>query len=397
MVDPNPVRADQIARFERQQDRIRVSVDPDAGSQKVLTQLAGRIYPDLFAIYDPASIRMFAKKGVLMDLGPLMAERGVDLDAFWPQLQPYIRQGDMICGLPDNCGPYVVFYNKRLFREAGIAAPKAGWTWDDLLRAAHRLTLRDKRGRITRFGIGYIEPWIIFWQYGGRMYSADGKLCTIDSPECKKAARFWASLRLKEHVTPTPSEEQGLASLGSWGGAGNLFKAERLGMYVAGRWMSIEYRKNKELEWDVAPVPQYGRVKATLLASKVYAIPKGCQNTDAAADYLKYLVSKTNQLIVASTGDGIPSIRRFGETPEFLYNPDFPNEKSNQVYLDEMKHARAPEVSPYVSELEARAIFDEEMDVMWQRRQSPDKACDNIARRVNALIRRNLANPNLLD
>ena len=71
MVDPNPVRSDQIAGFERQQDRIRVSVDPDAGSQKVLTQLAGRIYPDLFAIYDPASIRLFAKKGVLMDLGPL--------------------------------------------------------------------------------------------------------------------------------------------------------------------------------------------------------------------------------------------------------------------------------------------------------------------------------------
>ncbi|MCC6483395.1 MAG: sugar ABC transporter substrate-binding protein [Armatimonadetes bacterium] len=397
VADPNPVRLKQIAGFERDNPRVKVNLDPDAGSQKVLTQLAGGIYPDLFAIYDPASIQVFAKKGVLEDLRPLMKRYGIEESEFWPQLKPYMEHQGIICGLPDNCGPYVVFYNRRLFREAGVAPPEEGWTWDDLMDKARKLTQRDKRGRITRFGIGYIEPWILFWQYGGRMFSPDGKRCVIDSPQCKAAARYWASFRLTEHVTPTASEEQSLAALGSWGGAGNLFKAERLAMYVAGRWMSIEYRKNKNLEWDVAPVPRHGQARDTLLASKVYAIPKGCKNKEEAFKFLRHLISKEGELLVASTGDGIPSIRRFAETQQFLFNPEFPSERNNQVWLDEMKYARPPELSPYVSNLDTQTIFDEEMDVMWQGGQSPEKACENIARRVTALIRRNIANPNLMD
>lgn len=398
VVDPNPVRTDQINGFYAEHGRdIAVNVDPDAGSQKVLTQLAGRIYPEVFTIYDPPTVRVFARKGVLTDLRPIMEQYGISLDDYWPQLEPYMVYDGQVCGLPDNCGPAVLFYNKRLFREAGLEYPSEDWTWDELMQAARKLTKRDARGRTTQFGIGYIDPWVIFWQYGAKMFSDDGRECIIDSPEGKEAAKFWASFRLTERVTPTPSEEQGLASMGSWGGAGNLFKAERLGMYVTGRWMSIEYRKNKELDWDVAPVPQYGRVKATLLWSKVYAIPKGSSNKEAAAKFLTYLMSKRNQLIVSSTGDGIPSIRKYAQTPEFLFNPEFPNERNNQVFLDSMEYARPYELSPYISNLDSQTIFNEEMDRMWQKEQSPEQACENIARRVNSIIRRNIANPNLLE
>ena len=398
VVDPNPIRQEQIAGFEKTNPGIKVNLDPDSGNQKVLTQLAGGINPDLFAIYDPASIRVFAKKDVLEDLAPWMKKCGVSLSDFWPGLSSYIQQEGIVCGLPDNCGPFVVFYNRRLLREAGLQTPKAGWTWDQFLDYARILTRKDARGRTTQFGAGYIEPWIIFWQYGAQMYSADGKRCTVDSPEAKKAARFWVSLRLTERVTPSQSEEQSMASLGGWGGAGNLFKAERLGMYIAGRWMSIEYRKNKKLDWDVLPVPQLpGGIKTTLLASKVYAIPKGCKNKEAAFKFLKYLVSKEDELIVSSTGDGIPSVMKYGKAREFLFNPAYPNERNNQVWLDEMRNARSPELSQYVSNLDSQTIFNEEMDIMWQRRQSSDQACDNIAKRINSLIRRNIANPNLMD
>jgi len=398
VVDPNPVREDQIRGFDDTHGRdIRVNLDPDAGRQKVLTQLAGRIYPELFAIYDPATVQVFARKGVLTDLRPYMEKAGISLDDFWPQLAPYMTYNGKVVGLPDNCGTYVVFYNRRLFREAGLPYPRPDWTWDELTHAARKLTVKDRRGRTAQFGIGYIEPWMILWQYGARMYSDDGKRCTINSPEAKAGAKFWASFRLTEHITPLPSEEQGLATMGAWGGAGMLFKAEKIGMHVVGRWMSVEYRKNKDLDWDVAPIPQSGKVKASLLASKAYAIPKGNQNKDAAFTFLKYLMSKRNQLIVASTGDGIPSIRKYAESPEFLHNPDYPNEKNNQVYLDDMQYGRSPEVSPYISELDATAIFNEEMDLMWQRKQTPEDACNRIAERVNAIIRRNIANPNLLD
>ncbi|MEI6916109.1 MAG: hypothetical protein WCL39_13320, partial [Armatimonadota bacterium] len=128
-----------------------------------------------------------------------------------------------------------------------------------------------------------------------------------------------------------------------------------------------------------------------------YAIPKGWKNKEAGFKFLKYLVSKEDELIVSSTGDGIPSVMKYGKAREFLFNPAYPNEKNNQVWLDEMKNARSPELSEYVSNLDSQTIFNEEMDIMWQRRQSSDQACDNIAKRINSLIRRNIANPNLMD
>ena len=397
VVDPNPTRQDQIAGFEKTHPDIRINLDPDAGSQKILTQLAGGVYPDLFAVYDPATIRVFARKGVLMDLGPLMKKNGMSVSQFWPQLKPYMMHGGKVCGLPDNCGPFVVFYNRRLFREAGVPMPRPDWTWDDLLSAAKRLTRRDSRGRIVQFGIGYVDPWVMLPQWSARRYSPDGKRCLMDTPECRQAVRFWSSFRLQEHVSPSPTEEQSLSGLGGWGGAGNLFKAERVAMQVTGRWMCIEYRKNKGLDWDVAPVPQHGKVRATLLASKVYAIPKGCRHPEAAFAFLKYLVGRQDELLVASSGDGIPSVRKYAASREFLFNPSYPRERSNQVYLDGMEWARPPEMSPYISELDAMAIFNEEMDLMWQCRQTPDQACERIAWRTNAIIRRNISNPNLLD
>lgn len=397
VVDPNPIRVDQIAGFMKSDPPFRVNVDPDAGSQKVLTQLAGGIYPDLFTIYNPPTLRVFARKQVLMDVRPLMEERGVDINAFWPLLAPYMKYQNKVYGLPDNCGPYVIFYNKRLLKEAGFTSPKEGWSWQDLLEMARALTIRDRKGRTVQFGCGFVEPWIIFWQHGARMYTDDGKRCLMDSPECLEAAEFWASMRMKEKVTPTPTEEQSLAALGGWGGANNLFKAERIAMVVAGRWVSVEFRKNKELDWDVAPVPQLGRVKATLLASKCYSIAKGCKNLKESADFLAYLVSKTNQLIVANTGDGIPSVMKYAHSPEFLFNPEYPGERNNAMYLSEMKHAFAPEMSPYISELEAGTIFNEEMDEIWQSKKTASEACKSITQRINSLINRNIANPNLMD
>jgi len=94
------VREDQIQGFYDTHGRdILVNLDPDAGRQKVLTQLAGRIYPELFAIYDPATVQVFARKGVLTDLRPYMEKAGISLDDFWPQLAPYMTYKGQVVGL----------------------------------------------------------------------------------------------------------------------------------------------------------------------------------------------------------------------------------------------------------------------------------------------------------
>jgi len=404
VVDPNPIRAEQIKLFIHKYPDVRIINDPDAGPQRILTQLAGGVPPDVFAIYSPQSAGLFARKDVLEDLRPWVKRYGVDMNMFWPQLDGYIyengdRKNGRILGFPDNCGTYMLFYNRRLFREAGVAEPKDAWTWEEFTDAAKRLTRRDRSGRLVQFGAVLPPAYLLemfVWQMGGSWFSPDGTACTCNTPEAKHAFEWWASLRRTHHVAPSVSEEQSLAPLGGWGGSQNLFKAEKAAMIITGRWLSIEFRKNKDLDWDIAPVP-YGRYRRGMLESKIYAIPRSARHKELSFAFLQHLVSPEDEMLVADYGDGIPSVQAYCHTKRFLFNPDYPRERRNALYLSEMQCARVKQQSPWVQQLDADTIREEECDRIWQGDVTPSQAADNIARRINAIIRRNRANPNLMD
>lgn len=400
-VDPNPIRKEQIKLFERDHPTIDVINDPGAEAQRLLTQLAGDVPPDVMALYDPQSIRLFAKNNVLLDLTPYIAAYNIPVDKLYPGLDPYIRFEGKIVGVPENCGPYMIFYNRRLFREAGLPYPKPGWTWDECLVAAQKLTkYKDENGRRIPLQkglyVGNADWWFFIWMYGGHLFSPDGKHCVMNSPEVKKGIRYWADLRLKYHVMPTTSEAQSMAPTGAWGSDALLFRSSTVAMMVSGRWMAIQYREQKDLDWDVVSVP-HGPNRVTLLASKAYAIPRTAHHRKAALTFVGHLLGKGNQLLVANYGDGIPTSTDPSIVKAFTYNPEYPNEKNNRVHIDEMKYARVQEFSPYINNLDVYAIMAEELDGMWLGDQSSDAACDAISDRLNAIIRRNMANPNFLD
>lgn len=400
-VDPNPIRKEQIKLFESRFPNIHVINDPGAEAQRLLTQLAGDVPPEVMALYDPQSIRLFAKNGVLLDLRPYLKKYNTPVAKLYKGLDPYVRYNDQIVGIPENCGPYVLFYNKKLFREAGLPYPKPDWTWDECLAAAKKLTkYKTVNGRQMPVQKGlYVDNgcwWFFIWMYNGHLFSPDGKTCTMDSEAVKKGIRFWASLRLKHHVMPTTSEAQSMAPTGAWGSDALLFRESRVAMVISGRWLAIQYREQKNLDWDVVSVP-HGPNRVTLLASKAYSIPKTCRNLDAALTFLSYRLNKENQLLVSNYGDGTPTLDDPEVSKAFAYNPEYPNEKNNKLHLDEMKYARVQEFSPYINNLDVSAIMSMELDKMWLGQQSPDQACDTIAKRINAIIRRNLANPNFLD
>ncbi|MHB1000701.1 MAG: ABC transporter substrate-binding protein [Armatimonadota bacterium] len=400
-VDPAPIRKHQIELFESKHSDINVINDPSAETQRLLTQLAGDVPPDVMAIYDPQSISLFSKSNALLDLTPYVDKYKIPVNKLYPNLKPYIYYDNKIVGVPENCAPYVIFYNKKMFRDAGLPYPKPGWTWDECLEAARKLTKnKTTNGRTVPVQKGlFIDNgnwWFFIWMYGGKLFTEDGKTCLMDSPEVKKGIRYWANLRLKYHVMPTTSEAASMAPTGNWGSDALLFRESKVAMMLSGRWMIISYREQKDLDWDVVSVP-HGPNRFTLLASKSYAIPKICRNKDAALKYIRHLLSKENQVLIANYGDGMPTIDDPDINKAYLYNPEYPKETNNQLHLDEMKYARVQEFSPFINDLDVRTIMSLELDKMWLGQQSSDEACDAIARRVNSLINRNITNPNFLD
>ena len=79
--DPNPIRKEQIALFEKTYPMIKVNLDwTSAGLEKILTQIAGGAAPDLIDIHSRATFNIFAEKGVLLDLTPYCKKYNVDLE-----------------------------------------------------------------------------------------------------------------------------------------------------------------------------------------------------------------------------------------------------------------------------------------------------------------------------
>ena len=84
------------------------------------------------------------------------------------------------------------------------------------------------------------------------MLSEDMKTCLIDEERARRGVRFWSDLMLKYKVIPSLSETQNMAPTGGYGRDALLFSQGKVAMIITGRYMISEYRRQKDLDWDIS-------------------------------------------------------------------------------------------------------------------------------------------------
>ncbi len=386
--DTNPIRKEQIALFEKTYPEIDIKEDyliPGAHMEKVLTSVAGGTVPDLLEV-GVSNALVFGIRGILTDLQPFIEkDKGFDVNDIFPKvLSQYNYQGRQYA-LPGNCGTFVLFYNKRLFDEAKVEYPDANWTWSDFLDASRKLTKRDKSGRIIQYGSS-MSFWgpvieILIKEKGGRIFNEDGTKCIINSPEAREALVFLHELAYKYGVSPKGAE---LKETSFW----QLFQMERAAMFISGRWLIIQFRQNKKLDFRITHLPKWDK-RATLLASMGYAIPEQSNKKDAAWKFMKFLIGKEGQKFIISYGDAAPMLKSMFNWEGFLYDPKYPNEDNNKIYLEALDYAELPDISPFVTEDQQWKIIDEELEKYNLDKQTIEEALNNIEKRMNEVIKEN--------
>jgi multiple sugar transport system substrate-binding protein len=165
-------------------------------------------------------------------------------------------------GLPQNVSSLVVYYNKDLFRAAGVAAPRAGWTWRQFVDTAIELTDRDA----GVYGLG-VEPSLIrvapfVWSNGGELVKADESAFALDTPAARDALGPLLLLRRQYGVIPGEEEVEAEDDEAR-------FQNGRLGMVLSSRRSTPAFRTITTFDWDVAPLPRHERA-AGILHSDAY-------------------------------------------------------------------------------------------------------------------------------
>jgi multiple sugar transport system substrate-binding protein len=182
--------------------------------ERITTQLAGGDLPDVLRVTG-ANVQQWIRRDAFLDLDDRIAAAGLDLADFYPGPLAQFTWNDAVWGVPDTASPEVVFYDRAAFADAGLAAPTADWTLDDMRTAALALTV-DGAGRNpgdAGFDPATIERWgwnggvTYFWQ-NALVQARGGELCgnedctqmSFTGPANEAAFAWWVGLVRDDHA-----------------------------------------------------------------------------------------------------------------------------------------------------------------------------------------------------
>jgi multiple sugar transport system substrate-binding protein len=393
--DPNPLRSEQIALFNRLHPGYVAELDSNNGGvDKIIVQSLAGVGPDVFDCGSSYHLSAFVRSGIAMDLTDELKARGIDVakDTYRGIHGMAIYDG-RVYGIPTNIAADGIWFHKDLFDEANVPYPKGAITWSQMIALAQRMTVRDAQGKVTRYGLMF--PWWnwrhIFYGFGARVFSEDGTRCVLDTPEALAATQLMVDLVYKYRVAPTPNEAASMASQGGFGsGDIALFSAKRSAMAMGGRWWLSQLRNSKDLRLGVFESPHqtvrqfrgYGR--ATL-------INKSVKDRKAALEFLLYIASPDFNRLINKQADGVSAFRRYAEEDGFLHDPEHPEEDANDVWRELAEHAIADQVSPFIDGSVADRLLQTQFDLLQNRLKSPQQALADATKAVNAEIRKNVA------
>ncbi|GGS30482.1 ABC transporter substrate-binding protein [Actinokineospora fastidiosa] len=351
-----------------------VAVGRDDHLTRLSTAFASGDAPDVFLInyrdYAP-----FVQRGAVRAVGPLLEEQGVNTADYYEQpLRAFTYNGALQC-MPQNISSLVVYWNRALFRDAGAAAPSAGWTWDDFVRTARALTSDGVKGVGIDASITRMAPFI--WGSGGAIVDDDAAptRTTLHEPGAKAALQAVLDLI---GTGATPSKEQLAAQ-----GVEEQFMTGKLAMFLSSRVEVPALREQRGLDFDVAALPVMGE-PASVLHSDAYCVSSTSENAEAAARFIAYAVGQQGQTITALGGRTVPSLRSVATSPAFLSPTRAP--ASSQVFLDAIPHLRHTPVVPSWPEVED--VIGTQLERAFHDGVPLEEVLAEIQRQADPLLRR---------
>jgi multiple sugar transport system substrate-binding protein len=325
--------------------------------QRLGLEFSGATAPDVMLV-NYVDLARFASRGLLEPLGPYLAasDRLAQGD-FYPEALAPFRWGRQLVCLPRSASGLVVYYNRDLFRQAGLGDPAGEWSWDDFLTTARALTRDvDGDGRADQYGLG-LEPTLVnlapfIWQGKGKLvdYPAWPRALELQAPAVITATQWVVALQTTYHVVPGVQDEASEASQ-------ERFVNGWLGMLVDSRVAVPRLRQQAAFDWDVAPLPEnHGRGTNVALADG-YCLAAGSAHKAAAWQFIEFAASAEGQAILAASGAVVPSLPAVAESPAFLHPAERPSH--GQVFVEALRSSRLLPMLPNWSDIEL--IADDEL------------------------------------
>ncbi len=194
--------------------------------------------------------------------------------------------------LPTAVRALALFWNKKLFKEAGLDPQKPPATLEELITVAKATTKRDGSGNMVSEGIaldvaGQDLHWIregLIRQFGGAPFSPDGRKVTYTTPEAVAGVTWYTNLVTQEKVS----------EMGFMTDQVTAFKAGRAALTVDGSFRLGAFDTQRGLDYAVTELPAYNGKRSNFASYWVNGITSKAKGPkfDAAVKFLQFVTTE---------------------------------------------------------------------------------------------------------
>ena len=245
----------------------------------------------------------------------------IDRD-FFPFVQGMKVNGQYYA-LPTAVRSLALFWNRKVFKDAGLDPDKPPATLAELVDIARKTTKRDASGNLLTAGIaldtaGQDVQWIrqvLVNEFGGTPYSADGRKVTYNSPSGIAAVQWYIDLITKEKTSELGFLTDGVTA----------FRSGRAAMTIDGSFRLGAFDGQRGLDYGVAELPGHNAIRSNFASYWVNGITAKARGAklEAAAKFLAFVTTPAAMQLWMETVGELPARVALAQTDAVKNHPKY--------------------------------------------------------------------------
>jgi sn-glycerol 3-phosphate transport system substrate-binding protein len=305
------------------------------------------------------------------------------LGSFYKAFMLNSQTGGKTWGVPFQRSTVVQYWNKELFKEAGLDPNKPPQTWKELVEVGKKLTKADASGKVTQFGVQIPSSGFPYWlfqglttQNGAILANEAGTQVKFDDPKVIEAVQFWMDLSKTHKIHPTGIVE--------WGTTPKDFFEKKVAMMWTTTGNLTNVRNNAKFDFGVGMLPANARLGSPTGGGNFYIFKKSTPaQQEASFKFIKW-ITQPKHAAEWSIATGYVAVSPAAyETPALKkYVAEFP---PAAVARDQLPHAVA-ELSTHDNQRVTKA-FNDGLQAALTGTKTAEQAMKDAQREAERLLR----------
>ena len=306
------------------------------------------------------------------------------LNSFYPALMENGKVAGKTWGVPFQRSTIVMYYNKDMFRAAGLDPEQPPESWDELVSIGKKLTKKSGSGKVEQWGAMIPSTGYPYWMFGALtkqngqvLMNQAGNQTYFNDPAVVDALKYWQSLGNDHQIMPKGTIE--------WGTLRQNFLDQKTAIMWHSTGNLTAVKKNAAFDFGVAKLPAQKELGSPTGGGNFYLFKKSSPEERKAALKLVKFMTSPEQAANWSIATGYMGVSQdaYNTSELSAYVQQFP---PAAVARDQLQHATA-ELSTHQAG-RVRKLLDDAIQATLSGQKSAEDALNSAQKQADRILKR---------